>query len=242
MPTPPASPQVPPGRTHGTHRSCPLCGSPGPVPLKVATFRPLLRCPRCRLLFVPPAERPDPDEERSRYDTHDNDPGDPRYRAFLGRLADPLLPHLRPGQEGLDYGAGPGPALQAMLEEAGFPTAVWDPFYHPDREVLRRRYDFITCTETAEHFHRPGREFRRLNRLLREGGWLGLMTQPPPPDLELSNWYYLRDPTHVCFFSKRTLAWMATRFGWEATFLPQGVTLFRKPGRAHPHPLEHPAR
>ncbi|TVR64831.1 MAG: class I SAM-dependent methyltransferase [Gemmatimonadales bacterium] len=221
--------------------ACPLCGAHEPQPTSVVALRPLLRCASCRLLFVPAAQLPDPEEERRRYDTHENDPDDPRYRAFLARLADPLMVHLRPGHEGLDYGAGPGPALQAMLDEAGFPTEIWDPFYHPDPDVLRRRYDFITCTETAEHFHQPGKEFRRLNRLLREGGWLGLMTQPPPRDEELADWYYLRDPTHVCFYSRPTLAWIAARFAWEATFFPQGVTLFRKTGpradrKEHPSP------
>ncbi len=229
-----------PGEAGGPNEFCPLCGTPDPASVAIPSPRPIRRCSRCRLLFVPPGEHLTPDEEKACYDTHENYPDDPRYRAFLSRLADPLMARLRPGAEGLDYGAGPGPALQAMLEEAGHPTAVWDPFYHRNTIVLECSYDFITCTETAEHFHDPGQEFLRLEGLLREEGWLGVMTQPPPPDHELATWYYLRDPTHVCFYPRRTLSWIADRFGWEATFLPQGVTLFRKGPRRDAHHLPHP--
>jgi hypothetical protein len=47
----------------------------------------------------------------------------------------------------------------------------FDPFFAPDRASLRRTYDVIACSETAEHFDCPGDEFQRLDRLLRPG-WL----------------------------------------------------------------------
>jgi hypothetical protein len=43
-----------------------------------------------------------------------------------------------------------------MLAEAGHAMALYDPFFRPDPAALERDYDFITCTETAEHFHHPG--------------------------------------------------------------------------------------
>lgn len=91
------------------------------------------------------------------YDLHRNDPDDGDYRNFLARLVTPLMQRLHPGMEGLDYGYGPGPALAQMLTEAGMRMALYDPFYAPDTAVLNRTYDFVTCTETAEHFRRPGR-------------------------------------------------------------------------------------
>ena len=68
-----------------------------------------------------------------------------------------------------------------MLEEQGYRMSLYDPFFAPSPDALERRYDFITCTETVEHFYQPGKEFRRLDRLLRSGGWLGVMTEMLEP-------------------------------------------------------------
>ena len=62
-----------------------------------------------------------------------NDAG---YRRFLSKLADPLMARLAPGARGLDYGCGPGPALAAMLREAGHEVALYDPFFAPDPAPL----------------------------------------------------------------------------------------------------------
>jgi SAM-dependent methyltransferase len=190
--------------------------------------RELLDCPVCGLLSAPPGERPDAGQERARYETHENDPGDPRYRAFLDRLVRPLGERLRPGARGLDYGSGPGPTLSLMMTEQGFPCAQWDPFFAPDPAPLDAGpYDFVTCTETVEHFHEPGREFQRLAGLVRPGGWLGIMTDPVPDTGIPPNWYYLRDPTHVSFYRERTLGWIGARFGWVMERPERRVILYR---------------
>jgi len=177
---------------------------------------------------VPAEQRPSPTEERARYETHRNDPGDEGYRAFLNRLAEPLAERLRPGAEGLDYGSGPGPTLSVILEEQGFRMAIYDPFFAPDESALARTYDFITCTETAEHFFDPAAEFIRLDRLLRPGGWLGVMTQKLDDAPPLDQWRYARDPTHVCFYHSATMRWIAAHFRWELRFPARNVVFFRK--------------
>lgn len=210
---------------------CPLCGGRGPTPHAVVSDASYHRCPDCALVFADPSARLGPTEERGRYETHENDPSDPRYRAFLDRLAAPLALHLAPGAEGLDYGSGPGPTLSIMLEERGFPMSVYDPFFAPDPTVLTRTYDFVTCTETLEHFFEPGRELARLDRLLRPGGWLGVMTGVLTDDIDFERWWYVRDPTHVAFYHARTLEWISERFGWHLQRAGPTVALFRK-GRA----------
>lgn len=185
-------------------------------------------CGDCGLVFVSPEQRPSAEAERAHYATHRNDPLDPGYRAFLDRLALPLLERLPPGAEGLDYGSGPGPTLSVMLRERGFPMEIYDPVFAPDPGPLQRRYDFITCSETAEHFHHPAAEFARLDRLLRRGGWLAVMTEAPPEDRPLDQWRYARDPTHVCFYRPATMRWIARRHGWAAVFPRPHVVLFHK--------------
>ena len=150
------------------------------------------------------------------------------FPQWHSRLLDPLRPCLKPGSEGLDYGAGPGPALAVMMREEGFDVRLYDPFFHPDRSALDRSYDFIACTETAEHFADPARELRLLHRMLRPSGWLGLMTGMIDSWSGFPQWHYHRDPTHVCFYSKRTMEWIGEWYRWRVRFPCPNVALFQK--------------
>ena len=212
---------------------CTLCGG-----IETALFftnrdpaggRDFIRCQNCDLVFVPPAFHLDEQAQKERYLQHNNDPDDDEYRRFLSRLLDPLRPNLIPGSRGLDYGAGPGPALAAMMREEGFNIRLYDLYFHPDERALKLTYDFITCTETAEHFSGPAEEFQRLQRLLRPGGWLGVMTGMLDSWDDFPDWYYHRDPTHVCFYSKSTMGWIGERFSLDFLFPAQNVVLFRNP-------------
>ncbi len=209
--------------------TCPLCGTGGAAAFARVGGDRYHRCDRCALVFLDPAAHLDAARERARYETHENDAADPGYRAFLDRLAVPLAARLDLGARGLDYGSGPGPTLSVMLGERGFPTAVYDPFFAPDEEVLRATYDFVTCTETAEHFFEPAVEFERFDALLRPGGWLGLMTGLFTEDIDFETWWYVRDPTHVAFYAPETLRWIAGRFAWDLETPADNVALFRKP-------------
>jgi hypothetical protein len=176
---------------------------------------------------VHPAELPSAREEKARYDTHDNRVDDPGYRGFLSPAFQAVRERLPRGSEGIDYGAGPGPALAAMLEEAGYPTARFDPFYHPDPAPLRRRRDFVVCTETVEHFHWPGRDFARLASLLKgPGSHLVVMTSVLEPGQDLGTWWYARDPTHVAFYRPETLTWIARRHGWRLSRPEPNLAVF----------------
>jgi hypothetical protein len=212
--------------------ACPLCGAAAERPPVPVHGRRFLSCGLCRLTFVAPADRPTAEAERAHYGTHRNDPDDPRYRAFLARLADPLVARLPPGAWGLDYGCGPGPVLAAMLRERGFRVALYDPFFAPDPAVLRQTYAFVTCTETVEHFFSPAEEFARLDALLRPGGLLGVMTELLEEGRALEGWRYARDPTHVSFYHEETLRWIAGWYGWTLERPGRNVALFRKRGAA----------
>ena len=129
---------------------------------------------------------------------------------------------------GLDYGCGPGPALAAMLEEAGLEMALYDPFFEADRAVLGRDYDVITMSEVAEHLFDPAAEFQRLDRLLKPGGWLGVMTCFQTDDERFANWHYRRDPTHVVFYRPLTLQVIAEQRGWSCEIPCKDVALMHK--------------
>jgi len=208
--------------------SCPVCGYPDPHPFLSVDERDYWRCRCCVATFLDPNQLPSAVCAAIQYGLHRNDPADPGYRAFLGRLAAPLLARLPAAQQGLDYGCGPGPALAAILTEAGHDVALYDPLFRPDEQVLERRYAFVTCTEVIEHFHIPAVEFARLHDLLLPGGWLGVMTRLQTADRRFANWHYRRDPTHVVFYRAETLEFIARRFGWTVEMLSPDAALFRR--------------
>lgn len=186
------------------------------------------RCDACRAIFMDEAQLPDREFERQRYQLHDNNPEDPGYRRFLNKLAAPLLERIPPNSEGLDFGCGPGPALVMMLTEAGYSIRLYDPFFHPDQSALDRQHDFVTCTETVEHFHRPYDEFARLDSLLRPGGLLGIMTTFLTDESRFADWHYRRDPTHVVFYRAETFEKIAALFGWECEIPAKNIVFMQK--------------
>lgn len=187
------------------------------------------RCDTCEATFLDPAHFLCAEQERAEYEQHQNRPDDAGYVGFLKRVADPLLARLAPARSGLDYGCGPGPVLAQMLRETGHTVALYDPFFHPDTAPLHTTHDFITCTEVIEHFHAPAQEFRRLDGLLRPGGWLALTTCFQTDDSRFAQWHYRRDPTHVVFYREATLAHIAQRHGWTMTVPTRNVALMHKP-------------
>lgn len=212
----------------GDTRTCPLCTA-GAVWFVCAEGRDYFRCPDCAVRFLDPAQYPGRDAELAHYRHHQNDPDDPGYRRFLSKLAGPLLDRLVPGSRGLDYGCGPGPALAAMLCEAGHEVALYDPFFSPDPGPLGRTYDFVACTEVAEHFHYPAQEFARLRALVRPGGWLALMTCFQAEDARFAAWHYRRDPTHVIFYREATFRHLARAWGWDSDVPAKDVVLMQRP-------------
>jgi SAM-dependent methyltransferase len=195
--------------------TCPLCREPD-----CAEYARLDRlywhCPTCDLVFVDPSMLPSASRERAEYALHDNRFDDPGYRDFLAQIANPLLERVpTTGTKVLDYGCGPTPVLAEMLRDSGMEVSAYDPFFAPDGSLLERRYEVVTCTEVAEHFHDPAEEFERLATLLRPGGCLAVMTSLRPRKENFAGWHYRRDITHVVFYSERSMRWIASRHGWR---------------------------
>ena len=167
-------------------------------------------------------------KEELRYLEHNNDIQDKEYRAFLSKLSDPLKEKLSFGAHGLDFGCGTGPALADILTQEGFKVSLYDPFFYPNKNVLSKQYDFITCTETAEHFHDPFKEFNTLNDLLKPRGWLGVMTSFLTSDEMFESWHYRRDPTHVTFYCENTFEVIASQRSWKCEIKSKDVVLLQK--------------
>ena len=215
-----------------SQKTCPLCLSH-----KVDMFhsskqkklqRNYLQCNICKLIFVPKKFHLPLQLETERYLTHNNNRNNQGYVDFLSRLWIELKPKLNTGADGLDFGSGPGPVLAELIMEDGFNIETYDPIFKPDKKSLETHYDFITCSETIEHFKEPQKSFCLLNKLLLPGGWLGIMTGIVPEDSRFSDWYYHRDPTHVSFYTNDTISWIGNWMQWEITLPRANVILFKK--------------
>ncbi len=207
---------------------CPLCGHYRWEAYFADRIRSYRHCPRCRLVYVPRTAWLSLDAERAEYDRHENDPRDPGYRRFLSRLCNPLLARLPPGQLGLDFGCGPGPALAVIMEANGHRMDLYDPIYYNEASIWERSYDFICATEVVEHLREPERVFADLFRILKPGGWIGIMTKLVRSAEAFATWHYIRDRTHICFYSLETFGYVARRFDAGIEFIGKDVILLHR--------------
>ena len=186
------------------------------------------RCSLCLSKFIDKRHHLNKQDERGRYLEHKNFIKDPEYRNFLSKLSRPLIKKLKPFSQGMDYGCGPGPALADMLIAEGFIMDIYDPFFFPNLDVFSKKYEFITCTETAEHFYDPHKEFINIDDMLLNNGWVGLMTNFLTENDAFDYWYYRRDPTHVVFYSEKTFEVIADQRNWSYEIISKNVVLFNK--------------
>ena len=209
--------------------NCIVCNNESTESFQTTESKTYWNCKACSAKFLDPSLYIEPNIEKERYLEHDNRIDDEAYRSFLSRLANPLQKKLSADDTGLDFGCGHGPALADMLQAEGFQIDLYDPFFYPDKKVFTKKYNFITCTETAEHFHHPRQEFNALDNLLSPGGWLGVMTCFLTTDEAFESWYYRRDPTHVTFYCEKTFEVIASQRNWQYEFPSKDIVLLQKP-------------
>ncbi len=208
--------------------TCPICDTNQKLAFFQDAEREYYRCSCCDLIFVPRDYHLSEYEERARYDSHNNDPEDPRYRNFFKQLLTPLLAILPRNSYGLDFGSGPGPTLSLMLEECGHKVDLYDKFYAQNDAVFQNRYDFITATEVVEHLSSPLKDLEVLVKILHKDGILAIMTEIVLPQLDFTSWYYKNDPSHLCFYSEKTFVYLANLLGLEIVALSERVIILKK--------------
>ncbi len=198
-------------------KPCPLCLSLNSYLFYISTRKNLERkyykCDVCFMIFVPRKFHISPTQQKLRYLEHENDINNQDYRSFLSPVVKAILPNIKVGDTGLDYGSGPGPALAQMLSDSGMIMSIYDIYFNRDPIVLNEKYDFITCTETVEHFVEPYCDFEKMIALIKPKGVLAIMTSILYKDIDFENWYYNLDPTHVSFYTPDTIGWIANK--WE---------------------------
>ncbi len=206
---------------------CPLCGSEQVTESVRTQGRTYLSCETCELLFLTPSQRLTGAAEKARYELHENTESNEGYVRFLEKVIVPLSECLSPAAKGVDFGCGPSATLGALLAQRGFRVANYDPFFFPDPPE-GKDYDFVTAVEVFEHFYRPAETITDILSLLAPKGVLAVMTSAPPSFNRLSQWYYLRDPTHVSFYGETTMYWIAKKWQLSVVSPNENVWIFRK--------------
>lgn len=196
---------------------CSLCGSSDVRKIPAEVSWNIYHCNVCSFRFVGPETFLSPEKEKERYCLHQNSIEDQGYLDFLNQVVQPVMPFLKPGMRILDYGCGPTPALQHLLNQIGFSCEIYDPFFYPN--IPQGKFDVIFSTEAFEHFFAPGKEIEKLANLLNPGGLLGIMTLFYPENEEdFYKWYYLRDPSHVCFYNEKVFEHICGKWGFGKVF------------------------
>lgn len=205
--------------------ACPLCSGNSSFHL---TFRQIdyYRCLNCNGIFLNPAHMLTPEEEKKRYELHNNDVNDPKYQKFVMPLVESVQKNFSKNQIGLDFGCGTGPVITKLLKESGYEVSQYDPFFYNDKKSLTRQYDYIICCEVIEHFSNPRKDFNLLRDLLRPGGKLYCMTEHLDDNVDFSGWYYKNDPTHLFFYHRNSYEWIKKSCGFTGFVLKGRIVEF----------------
>ncbi len=208
--------------------ACRLCYSGNVKRMEVlGDNRLYFHCHACDYIFVHPQFLLSPKEERARYEFHQNGLEHVGYVSFLNQAIKPALDFLSHEMVGLDYGCGPNPTLSKILSQHGITCFDYDPIFGFNHS--HALYDFIFATECIEHFHYPQREFSKITNLLKQRGYLVIMTAQWQELDKFTNWYYKNDPTHVGFFHRNTFLMLCEKFGYQLQYESENrVIILRK--------------
>lgn len=212
---------------------CPLCLSKGHLlePIQGPDKREYRRCGNCKLIYTETKYQLSKAREKKRYELHKNGVENTGYVKFLNKAIEPALPFLKKDMKGLDFGCGPVPTLSKILEQMDIQCGEYDPIFLPGE--LAVGYDFIFATECFEHFFLPAKELKQLNQLLKDDGYLIIMTERNKDINQFKTWYYAKDPTHVSFYHKQSFEFICRKYGFNLLFSDdKSVTILQKSGES----------
>lgn len=168
-------------------------------------------CSRCKAIVKDDVFYITAEEEKARYESHNNDIHDVRYQEFTSPITNYVLENFTPEHKGLDFGSGTGPVISSMLKKKSYDIVQYDPFFAPDQKIFANKFDYIVCCEVFEHFHNPKMEIERLTSLLEANGTMLIMTMLYNDKIAFKSWNYRNDLTHVFIYRKETIEYLANK-------------------------------
>lgn len=206
---------------------CSLCGSETHLFSEIKK-RAFFSCNTCNSVLLHPSCFLSPEQEKKRYELHQNDINDPGYQKFVSPMVSAICLQHDSSHNGLDFGSGTGPVIASLLNKKGYDITTYDPFFDPNKQALKNTYDFIICCEVMEHFYDPLKEFKLLYHLLNPGGTLYCKTSLYNSLIDFNSWWYKNDPTHVFFYTEQTLHWIKNHFSFKSLKIKGNLITFTK--------------
>lgn len=139
--------------------------------------------------------------QKERYDKHVCDDG---YLKYMESVYNKIKGYLNDGIS-LDYGCGQIHVLSDILNSNNFSCFYYDLFYYNNLDD--KKYDNIILIEVLEHIEDVKEELLKIKNMLNDKGKIIIMTNFIPADI--SNWWYLRDTTHVSFLNESSILKLA---------------------------------
>ncbi len=166
-------------------------------------------------------------DEQTRYATHNNKWNDQGYRDYLMKFGATIVAQEQKGAKGVDVGAGIEKVLTRLLNEEELDVKAQDPLYGFNAYDEDELYNFVVSIETVEHFHHPYSEWERMNNAILRNGRMYVATNLLEGTQKFEDWWYVKDPTHVFFYSKITMRYIADIFNMQVDFYKH-LTVFTK--------------
>jgi hypothetical protein len=203
---------------------CPLCNSDSQPFYKEDYYC----CNNCKGIFVPQFKYLNAENEKARYEEHNNDENDPAYQKFVSPITQGVFNSFSKNHQGLDFGSGKSSSISKVLRDQNYNIEKYDPFFYNFPNLLKSKYDYIAACEVIEHFNTPKKEFKLLFDLLNKNGVLYCMTSIYNKSIDFSSWYYKRDPTHVFIYQAETIFWIQKAFQFRKVLIEDRLIQFFK--------------
>jgi ribosomal protein L37AE/L43A len=105
--------------------NCPLCETQ----LEIKADEYFFICSKCGAYIKDKKYYITPQEEKERYEQHNNDINDIHYIEFTSPITQAIFERFDTHHLGLDYGCGTGPVISKVLQDMNYRVNKSDPFF-----------------------------------------------------------------------------------------------------------------
>lgn len=177
-------------------------------------------CPHCFFLQKKVEIWPCKEDEKARYLHHIVDSA---YYSYMEGLFRVLKPYIV-GKRILDFGCGHENVLSKIMINNNYDVVSYDKFFYP--KMYEGLFDTIILIEVIEHIANPLDVLRNLKDSLNNNGRIIIQTNLIPDNF--TNWWYLRDITHISFFKKKTFEIIAKILNMQLLYEKEGNLIILK--------------
>ncbi|PKM99215.1 MAG: hypothetical protein CVU78_07425 [Elusimicrobia bacterium HGW-Elusimicrobia-2] len=196
--------------------NCPKCALCGGEAAPYSSAPHYFGCENCGFVFLDRTKVVSRPDEKERYLKHTNGQGEAGYAKMLEEFIKICVtPFTHAPGPALDYGSGPKPVLAGILEKRGYKVDIYDPFFAPATNFDPEKYGIVTAVEVIEHMKCPLSDIRIIADILKPGGIFAGRTMFLAKE-DFALWWYRFDITHISFYSRESLSYIALETGMKA--------------------------